>query len=73
MEPSKIKQLIKAEPSLFPFISKFYDIEIEIPTNETEQINTSVFFGQNNTENNHSIPFYKPISTLIDFNEIYEK
>lgn len=71
MEQNKIKELIESKSGLFPFISKFYSIEIL--EKETNHINTKISFGHNNTENDHSIPFYKPMSSLIDFNEIYEK
>lgn len=52
----------------YPFISKFWDIDlIEIANNS--QDNMFVQFGHFETKYYKSIPFYKPISKIIDLSE----
>ncbi len=59
---------IKEHPKEYPFISRFWDVEIdEIQTSVTESY---IDFGHFNTQSTHSSPFYKPISKIIDLSKL---
>lgn len=59
---------IITNPKLYPFISNFWEIDLinEIESSESQ---TEVKFGHYDTKSNKSIPFYKPISKIIDLSE----
>jgi hypothetical protein len=58
---------ISNNPKNFPFISRFWDIELLKQNNiETEYIE----FGYHGTKLDNSTPFYKPFSKIIELTKI---
>lgn len=66
---SDFERHIKENPELYPFISNFWQIDV----NKLDKKNDfPVKFGHFQTESSHSTPFYKPFSKIIDFSKINE-
>ncbi|WP_459212006.1 hypothetical protein [Aquimarina rhabdastrellae] len=73
MEKEKIKkevlEYIKNNPKEYPFIARFWDVKIEEHKPSKEEI-IAVKFGHFNTHAPYSIPFYKPISKIVDLSKL---
>lgn len=66
----KIKKNIETNPTLYPFIARYWDIEL-IKSETT--IPTITHYGHFGTQNIYQLYFYKPISKTINFTDFYEK
>lgn len=56
---------IKENPKKYPFIAKYWDIELI-----TEKETHSIAFGHFGTKAFNAVPFYKPFSKIIDLSKL---
>ncbi|THF51795.1 hypothetical protein E6C50_08550 [Flavobacterium supellecticarium] len=74
METKAIQKAVKMDmmenPTAYPFIAKYWDVEVF--TNDGDLKPKEVYFGHYETKSSVLIPFYKPISKIIDLSQFYE-
>ncbi|MEO4005045.1 hypothetical protein [Flavobacterium sp. CAU 1735] len=71
METETIKKVVKMDiienPTAYPFIAKYWDVEVF--KNDGDLKHKEVDFGHYETKSSVLIPFYKPISKIIDLSQ----
>ncbi|WP_300486457.1 hypothetical protein [Flavobacterium sp.] len=56
---------LKNHPEKYPFIAKYWDIELI-----SKKQNHSIEFGHFGTKATNAVPFYKPLSKIIDLSKL---
>ena len=67
----KIKKNIENNPALYPFIARYW--EIELIKSDDASVSTTTSYGHFGTQNIYQLFFYKPISKIIDFTVFHEE
>ncbi|WP_347070174.1 hypothetical protein [Flavobacterium sp. WV_118_3] len=65
--PKAVKIDMMENPTAYPFIAKYWDVEIF--KNDDDLKHTEIDLGHYETKSSVLMPFYKPISKIIDLSE----